>query len=350
MNQTPDDMTVATYQFGHPSYQSQASNYSLFDASKTIDMLAAGGFGNSLQSRMLSSGGYSRVFDIAAFNTYSQSAIINAFYRTIVETTSYLERNCVFYPDTTSAVVIATTQQTENIPTGVPAITTTLTLSSTLLTSTIAKSTLQIATTSTLLASVIPTTTLTKQSTSSILLTSMARALTSTVPTSSVVVSTPSAQMSFSLISASTVSSDDRITETLTSSSKVIASHVPTMSKPSVATDDCITETFSSSPTVTGTPVPPDEIIQEPIGGPKAGPPVIPIVAGVCCACVAAAAGAVLYRRRRHQNYLSSFRSNQVTASGELINNPLYGSNAGFVQNGIFENAYSMDSLQSAGI
>jgi hypothetical protein len=103
----PDGNTVATLQFGHPDCAAQGADYSNFDADTTLKCLESTGLGVSMQSQILRSQesravgkrGLMRVFDIARFVNGADMNVIEAFYEQLIETTAYLQTECVLVPD-----------------------------------------------------------------------------------------------------------------------------------------------------------------------------------------------------------------------------------------------------------
>jgi len=84
-NLIPDQVTVVTYQFGHPDYQSHLANYSNFKSDKTKISLEQNGFGKSLQAQVIGLGGYMRVFDLDVFATSSNKvSLLTSFYSELV--------------------------------------------------------------------------------------------------------------------------------------------------------------------------------------------------------------------------------------------------------------------------
>lgn len=93
-----DDITVATYQFGHPGYAAQSSNFSEFNETATLEALKSNGFNNSLQARVLGAGAKLRVYDIDAF-AFGEQDVASDFLSQLVNDAFTIVENCDFEED-----------------------------------------------------------------------------------------------------------------------------------------------------------------------------------------------------------------------------------------------------------
>ncbi len=112
-----DNVTVVTKQFGDPDLQVQNENFTNYNTAKTIENHQSQ-LSDSLLYRVLSGGGFMRLFDINVFAeksigsglTAAQSQIVNAFYQSIVTTALYVRQKCVLVqaPVLTTSTTLST--------------------------------------------------------------------------------------------------------------------------------------------------------------------------------------------------------------------------------------------------
>jgi hypothetical protein len=109
---TTDDYHTAISQYGDPSQSAQNSDFTGFDSVGTLSALGSKGLSSSLQGRILSSGGYARLYKIEDIVNCTKGAeVIQNFYNATFNDVT----KCITIPDkissteTTTATSLATT-------------------------------------------------------------------------------------------------------------------------------------------------------------------------------------------------------------------------------------------------
>ena len=95
--QRPSDGTiVSAYQYGDFNQAVQFANYSGFNRAATLQRLTTANLSNSLNARVLASGGFIRLFNVERFISGVDTAMVSAFYTQLVRTTISISQSCSF--------------------------------------------------------------------------------------------------------------------------------------------------------------------------------------------------------------------------------------------------------------
>ena len=95
--QRPSDGTiVSAYQYGDFNQAVQFANYSGFNRAATLQRLTTANLSNSLNARVLASGGFIRLFNVERFINGIDTAMVNSFYQQLVRTAISISQTCTF--------------------------------------------------------------------------------------------------------------------------------------------------------------------------------------------------------------------------------------------------------------